>query len=330
MDEPVARDQHEHIADAYAQHREHVLRICTAILRDPDEAQDAVQEVFGRLLRQPPDGVRDMRRWLAEVARNHCLDRLRQSGRRPVLPLTEAREVHQEGTPESVAVARGHLAAILAQLDPRQRSALVRSALLDHPLDRIAADMGISYGAAGQLLWRARHQAVRIAQALGAILAGLGGTRVLQQIRDHLRLRPRRGEGSGALREALAPERLPVALPAIIAVALLVSPSAPASGPAGLSPLKHLPEQVQAAAPDPTGGAPNKLASVTVKEPPGAHIALPAGGPTFTASPPSPPTPPPTKHWPVPTAVPSMAPWYLSISRPGVDLPGVPLSIPRF
>jgi RNA polymerase sigma factor (sigma-70 family) len=222
--------RHDPIADVYASHRDHVLRVCVAILRDPDDAEDAAQEVFGKLLRRPPDGVRDMRRWLGEVARNHCLDRLRQDERRPVLPLGDAHAVStgHDGTPESIAVTRGHLATVLSGLEPRQRSALVRSAVLDQPIERIAAELGISYGAAGQLLWRARHQALRIARAMGAILAGLGGRQLANAVRGHA-LRPRRS--LARVGEAVSLERISMGLPAVFVVALLMAPASQPSTP---------------------------------------------------------------------------------------------------
>jgi len=230
------------VARAYACHHAYVLRICAAILHNDHDAEDAAQEVFGRLLRQPAGQVRDERRWLGEVARNHCLDRLRQSGRRPTLPLGEAHSTPEEKAPEAVAVTRRHLATVLDKLDRRQRSALVRSAVLDQPLERIAADMGISYGAAGQLLWRARLQAVRIAEALTGVLAGLGGRRLLEAVRAHRPPHPRRTVA--LLRRAMEPEELGLGLTAIVVVALLGSsgtaPSvshAPAPGTAiGIAP----------------------------------------------------------------------------------------------
>jgi RNA polymerase sigma-70 factor (ECF subfamily) len=326
MDQPLATAQHHHVADAYDQHHRHVLRICTAILRDADEAQDAAHEVFGRLLRQPPGGVRDMRRWLGEVARNHCLDRLRQRERRPVLPLSASTEATQQGSPESVAVDRGYVAAVLAQLEPRQRSALVRSAVLDHPLERIAADMGISYGAAGQLLWRARHQALRIAHAPAAILSGLAGTRALQRLRQQLRVRPRRAVTGQGLREALG---LTAGAPAIIAVALLMSPGL--SGVPGAA--THAPSGGSRAA----GGSPAvAVAADGARAAAGARSAAalgearephPAG--TGLASTPSPP-PQGTKRLPGPSPVPTVAPVWISFSGPEVSLSGVPVPLPHF
>ncbi len=62
-------------------YREPIQRFCFGYLRSEAEAEDAVQEVFVKVLRSDvvPD---DFRAWLYKIARNHCLNAVRDRGRR--------------------------------------------------------------------------------------------------------------------------------------------------------------------------------------------------------------------------------------------------------
>jgi len=51
MDEMKDGDRHRAVAAAYAAHADDVYRLAYAILRDPDEAVDATQDVFVRASR---------------------------------------------------------------------------------------------------------------------------------------------------------------------------------------------------------------------------------------------------------------------------------------
>ncbi len=64
-----------------AAYREPLLRFAWGYLGDLTEAEDAVQDVFLKVLRAEtvPDSFRS---WIYRVARNHCLNRLRDESRR--------------------------------------------------------------------------------------------------------------------------------------------------------------------------------------------------------------------------------------------------------
>lgn len=73
--EPEATSQLERVF------RPAMLRYCRGFLRDAQEAEDAVQEVFLKVLGSEavPDSPRA---WVYRIARNHCLNRLRSRARR--------------------------------------------------------------------------------------------------------------------------------------------------------------------------------------------------------------------------------------------------------
>lgn len=62
-------------------YRQPIQRFCYGYLRGEAEAEDAVQEIFYKVLRSElvPD---DFRAWLYKIARNHCLNMIRDRGRR--------------------------------------------------------------------------------------------------------------------------------------------------------------------------------------------------------------------------------------------------------
>ena len=69
-----------------------LLRAAAAILRDPFEAEDAVQDTFLRYLEKQPE-FRDEgheKAWLLTVTANGCKSRLRAKKRRPTVELSEA------------------------------------------------------------------------------------------------------------------------------------------------------------------------------------------------------------------------------------------------
>ena len=66
-----------------AQYRD-MLRIARAVLRSPEDAEDAVQEVMLGLLRTPNvlDSVERLGGWLYTLVRRRCVDIIRRETRR--------------------------------------------------------------------------------------------------------------------------------------------------------------------------------------------------------------------------------------------------------
>lgn len=109
-------------------YRPAMLRFCLGYLHDPMESEDAVQEIFWRVLRSDalPDNFRP---WLYKVARNHCIAVLRERKRhhadRNPLP-TESIPLDESGNLTRLvrAEAQHHLADLLAQLSPEENELL--------------------------------------------------------------------------------------------------------------------------------------------------------------------------------------------------------------
>src|SRR5262249_23561622 len=132
--------------------------------RDPDRADEAVQETMVRCWRDLPM-LRDPDRfdaWLHRLFLNACRDELRTVKRRRI-------EVAiPESTPlavpdgQSIAADRDHLARGMRHLDPEQRTIIVLHYYLGLPLPDAADALRIPVGTAKSRLHRA-IQALRAA-----------------------------------------------------------------------------------------------------------------------------------------------------------------------
>ncbi|HMQ58135.1 MAG TPA: sigma-70 family RNA polymerase sigma factor [Rhizobiaceae bacterium] len=119
--------------------------VCLRLLRDRQESEDALQEVFVKVWhkadRYAASGASPMP-WLIAIARNHAIDRLR--ARRPAgSEIGEAEWVVDDApTPESSAVQRSERRRIDDCLDRLQdeRAAAVRGAYLDGDSYEILAE----------------------------------------------------------------------------------------------------------------------------------------------------------------------------------------------
>ena len=159
--------------DAFAELVDGALRRLDAaarlILRDPDLAQDAVQDGLIRAWRDLP-GLRDPDRfdaWLHRLTVHACLDLIRRRRRRPIevqLSPTDSTNVPDH----SIAFAeRDRLDAALRGLDPGHRAVVALHYLLGMPLPEVAVSLGIPYGTAKSRLHYALA-AMRVRAQVGA------------------------------------------------------------------------------------------------------------------------------------------------------------------
>jgi RNA polymerase sigma-70 factor (ECF subfamily) len=130
------------------------------ILRDADQARDAVQNTLVRAWRDLPT-LRDPDRfdaWLNRLAVRACLDEARRLRRHRIdVELTEISYPTIAGV-ESTIVDRDQLERGFLRLDPEMRAVIVLHHYLDLPLPAVAESLGIPLGTAKSRLHRALGQ----------------------------------------------------------------------------------------------------------------------------------------------------------------------------
>ncbi len=140
------------------QYRGRAVRLAAHVLRRDSEAEDAAQEAFVRAFRHLPTfrGSGPFSAWLFGIVVRVCLDRMRSARW-----TREGGEVLSEPVAADASEAvttRVAVHALLAQLSPPLRAALVLRELegLDYP--EIAAALGIPVGTVRSRLHAARAQ----------------------------------------------------------------------------------------------------------------------------------------------------------------------------
>ena len=143
----VSSGSKDALEDVYSRTAAKLFGLCLRILGDRGEAEDALQEVYLNVWRRA--GSFDATRsspitWLAAIARNGAIDRLRSSGRmRATDPLDKAADVADDRVDAFSALdatqERAQLMACVAELEDRQ-SHSIRAAFFD----------GLTYGELAQ------------------------------------------------------------------------------------------------------------------------------------------------------------------------------------
>lgn len=129
-----------------------ILRRCTRLLGDEQEAQDATQDVFTQYLRfhHKLEDPEDRLRWLYRVSTNNCLNRLRKA-RRLDFP-GDLPEGLGHASEEQQLEARQAVSRILASLDERSRDIFVHAYLDGMTQEEIAEVMNLSRKTVGKRL----------------------------------------------------------------------------------------------------------------------------------------------------------------------------------
>lgn len=147
--------------------RRHAGRLRTLALRfsgEPGEADDIVQDTFWSVWRKAGSwqpGGPPFAAWLTRIAINQAIDAGRRRRVRRFFGLEETNDMaDQAASAETEIAMRGELAAVAADilsLPARQRAAILLAADGERSNIEIAASLGVSEGAAEQLLVRARR-----------------------------------------------------------------------------------------------------------------------------------------------------------------------------
>ncbi|HEV2413353.1 MAG TPA: sigma-70 family RNA polymerase sigma factor [Candidatus Dormibacteraeota bacterium] len=143
--------------DLVAIHLDAAYRVALAILRDPEEARDAVQDAAFKAWRsfgQLRDG-QAARPWFLRIVANQC----RSVRRRHWWSVVRMPEIYGTGAEfESASAAGADLQQALARLSTDERLPLFLHFYLDLPLDEVGAVLGLSAAGAKTRVYRAARK----------------------------------------------------------------------------------------------------------------------------------------------------------------------------
>lgn len=159
---PTAPD---HVATLYRLYGASVLRRATQILRNRDEAQEILQELFARLLARPELAARarDPATFLYAVTTSACLNRLRDQRNRARLIAREVLPWHHDRAPGS-SRDRAMVLDVLDKLPDDEASAVIYYFLDGMSHLEIAEVLGCSRRHVGDLLERVQARVREIAE----------------------------------------------------------------------------------------------------------------------------------------------------------------------
>ena len=144
----------------FERYHQPLYRYCRSIVRDPDDASDALQSVMANALRALPGAHADvaLRSWLFRIAHNEAVSILRR--RRSHQELREDTAASLHGGPVAAVERREELTELvgaLRELPSRQRGALVMRELNGLAYEEIGSALEISASAAKQTVYEARR-----------------------------------------------------------------------------------------------------------------------------------------------------------------------------
>ena len=139
-----------------------VYGLCRMLLRDPDEAEDAAQQVFLSAHRSMLGGTepKEPSAWLGAIARNECHGRIRARMATPLTLVVDERDAVGDDV-EQVAGQHAEIEALcaaLAELPQQQRAAIVLREFYGLSYEEVRAALGVTDGAVESLLFRARKR----------------------------------------------------------------------------------------------------------------------------------------------------------------------------
>ena len=162
----VAQGRQDAFETLYRQTSATMLGICLRVLRDREEAEDVLQEVYVAVWSKAAQFDRQRARamtWLGTIARNRAIDRVRA---RPSPALHEPIEDHEladEDAPTpaagiDAALERAQLDDCMEQLEPKRRS-LIHTAFFENvTYDVLAVRAGAPLGSVKSWIRRGLQQ----------------------------------------------------------------------------------------------------------------------------------------------------------------------------
>jgi RNA polymerase sigma factor (sigma-70 family) len=193
----AARRDSAALAELYERHHQALYRYCRSILRDDEEARDALQSTMAKALAALRDEERDfeVRPWLFRIAHNEAISMVRQ--RREAVDLDAIGSLGSDSLAQAVEdrARLDQLRSDLRDLPERQRAALVLRELSGLSHEEIAVVLHSSARAVKQTIFDARTALHQCAEGRAMLCADVqralsdGDGRVMRgrRLRAHVR-----------------------------------------------------------------------------------------------------------------------------------------------
>lgn len=167
----VARGREEAFAEIYRRHHQALYRYCHSILRNSEDAQDALQNAMANAYAALSARRREIavRPWLFRIAHNEAITLLRRQRTRArhAAALQAQTATFAEHAPEQTLQQRERMEVLLADLATlaqRQRGALLMRELGGLSIEEIAAALSTTPSTAKQSLFEARRALRELAE----------------------------------------------------------------------------------------------------------------------------------------------------------------------
>ena len=154
------------VAQLVAEYSTALYRVAFSVTRNAAEAEDAVQETFLRVLKHEArlSEIRDYRVWLVRIVWNIVLDRKRRAKTRPenedIADQARTLPSGERGADATVVSLQEHarILRLIDQLPPREREALLLSAVQELTTAEIAAALQTTESSIRSRIFRARRE----------------------------------------------------------------------------------------------------------------------------------------------------------------------------
>lgn len=159
----LARGEDAALTELVRRHQQRVYHIAYRLLRDPQEAEDAAQEVFIKVYENAHrfEPKASVAAWLHRITANHCLNLLRRRRPQECLDQEESPNPPDPGATPLEALEEAdlnrRLEELLNTLPENQRRALILKRFAGLSYQEIGEELGLSAQAVDGLLKRARQ-----------------------------------------------------------------------------------------------------------------------------------------------------------------------------
>jgi RNA polymerase sigma-70 factor (ECF subfamily) len=161
----------EAFSELFLRHRLNLVKAATSILKNPDDAEEEVQNSFWKAYKNIDrfQGDSQFSTWANRIVINQCLMRLRSQRRRPTFSIDDVRVGEDRGTlelPDTRATPESELGRDqvvrmvrdeIQRIPPVLRDVLVMKDIEQRPTAEVAEQMSLTVAAVKSRLLRARR-----------------------------------------------------------------------------------------------------------------------------------------------------------------------------